>query len=190
MPVEVLWGEREEQEVDAAHLVDIGAGVIVRRQLSCRAWPDEDDDELPYEVTLTASYNEDGGCYEVERMDVARVPGGPPVTSHEMRSIPVAGLLRGISFAAVVAFARGPKRLDLEPPEMPNNELPRKLDAAAYRKIAIVHRVALLLGKRATQQVADHFGVSRSTAYSWIKTIESQGVAEPVWQPMRDEVDE
>ena len=183
MPVTLLTPV-DRSDATYAGLVDAGAGLLVYRYLGCRYEPEKGEGST--EVTLWALYGDEARRYEIDRIEVQRPKGGPALSSTDLRAVPVASLFAGISHRAAWGTAEpaeGNSWNFSRPFNMPNNELPKKLDDGAYRKIGLVHRSHEILGNKATTELAKHFDVGRTTAYTWLKEIDDRGLMRPVVPP-------
>lgn len=162
--------------------VDAGGGLIVRRYVGCRytSGVDEPEGAPPFDVVIWAGYDDESQRYEIDRIEVQRADGEPALSSQSLRAVPVATLFRGLAERGVIGTVDTPTGPLARPFQMPNDELPAKLDGDAYRKIGRVHRVHEIIGNRATQELAEHFGVGRTKAYTWTKEITERGIMAPV----------
>ena len=154
--------------------VDAGGGLLVRRRVGYRYEPSGPDDEVPYEIETWAEYHQDTGTYRIKDTRLRAIEGGPDVSTDTLRVVPLATLLASLGAKVVL---RWPEPLT----GMPEPRLPRgALDERSLIEVGIVHRLYDTIGNRSTAMVAEHYGVSRSTAQKWIREARDRDLIAPV----------
>lgn len=131
-----------------------------------------DMNELDYDVTLDVELTD--GRYECVDLTCSRRPGGPPVTTNGIRSIPIGRLIeQGIA----------PYVLHSTP--NPHAEGEWVVSPAGYSddelvKVAAIYRLAYACGLPPTTAVANALGVTQSVAGNRVmKARRKEGLLDP-----------
>jgi hypothetical protein len=106
-------------------------------------------------------------------------PEGQPVTATALRGVNLGSLIDGIprrvrDEVAATAAPLAELAERISPVEQRRRGRPSQYDLDHWKAVAIVYRKAA--GRKPTQAVADHFGVSRPTASGWVRRCRDLGV--------------
>jgi hypothetical protein len=152
------------------------------------------EDYRGFDVAATVAYN--GRRLEVHRLTVSKRADGSAVTGEALRTIAVEDVLRE---SARHALARGVGAVKIAPTvarghwAAPDADVARTVGAAAAERlremgparetleaVAVVYRVAEVIGEPPTKAVREAFGISQSTAGAWIGRARSAELVPPV----------
>jgi hypothetical protein len=139
--------------------IDIGDGITIPPEVSARA-----SIQGGLKTKMTAVYDPAVGRYRVTQMTIS-ASDGHEITGELLRTIKVADDLRLVTQGAVAhRMARWPKDLAANGPTV-----------ETLKQVALIYRLALLLGDAPTQAVSDQLGVPRSTAGRWVTRARDRG---------------
>jgi hypothetical protein len=148
-------------------MVDIGDGIKINRTVhGYMTFPD-----AGCAGRVEADYDETAGRYRIRKVEVEAIDGHE-LTGTELRKIRVADVLRdGVQRQFTgelwpVISRRGTDALEVS--QGPTNE--------TLKLVALVYRLALVVGDGPTNTVADQLGIPRSTAGRWVTRARDRGL--------------
>jgi hypothetical protein len=144
----------------------------------------EDREPLDYDLEVTLDVV--AGRMQCTDLRVMRRPGGPPVTSENLRRIPVAYIVGFASQNAGVVSEIEPdpdspdgyREIAYQPP--PKDFADRGMTTEALEHAARVYRWAVALGDKPYGVLQRDFGLPRAKAARWIATARRRGILEPI----------
>lgn len=138
--------------------------------------------ESPYDLALTLQPQ--NGSLVVQAMQVSQQPGGEPVTVDGLRAIPLTSYRDAGSWGLYLHHdkvhqrASGP-RVVREPITYPEDGI----KAAKYgpnddalEALALIYKVALIIGRPPTREVATELNLTRPTAGRWVMKARAKGL--------------
>ena len=136
----------------------LGDGLRIPREMSVQSTSTE------YECDVSARYDEQAGRYITQRVTVT-ARDGHEVTGETLRGIRVAELLRHKTQGTLAhLMPRWPRELAEAGPTV-----------ETLQAVAVIYRLALMLGDSPTQAVAEELGIPRSTAGRWVTRSRDRG---------------
>jgi hypothetical protein len=147
--------------------------------------PGSDDAEpLDYDLELTLDVV--AGRMQCTDLRVTRRPGGPPVTSENLRRIPIASMVGfAIQHVGVVMEAEPDPDWDVGYREVPYQPPPDDFAAGgmtdeALEHTARVYRWAMATGAKPYGVLERDFNLPRAKASRWIATARRRGILGPI----------
>lgn len=147
--------------------VDIGGGFSVWSPCAVVV---TEDPSTPYDVKLELAIED--GRFEVQQLTATRKPGGPPLTTEQLRLVSVAKIAaRAVAqvMPEIVQSAPGAFQIGGEAPS-PADEL---------EHVAALYRLAYVCGLHPIQHVADQLDIPKSTAAKKVIRAREAGLLGP-----------
>lgn len=154
--------------------VDAGGGLIVHKRWAYTYEPAGPDEDVPYRIRCEISWLDDEGHYDLDKVTIEAIPGGPRTVASYLRVIPLTKMAQSIGDQVVIEW---PKGFD----GVPDRRINLKVDPEdGMRRIALVHRVhEIFPANKATSALAEHYGVSISTAQRYVREARAAGLMQP-----------
>jgi hypothetical protein len=160
-----------------AVLVPLGPGMVVESpQIATYDWKGYD---LELVVTAEPAGEDRVGRFVCSSLTMRAQPGGPPVTSEAIRSVPVSTMVKraGARTWQTVEFINGAMSLTdarLTPEMVERLRLRGPVDES-LQWVARIYRSALVFGDPPTRAVEATLGLPRSTAGRWVSMARDKG---------------
>lgn len=125
------------------------------------------DDPVPFDVAIDAVL--ENGRYVVESLSAQRTAGGPPITTEQLRLIPVGRILaEGLATLVrmTVPVSSGEARITTDPRPLADD----------LSTVAAIYRIAYACGLPPTKTVAEMLGLPASTANKRVIRARREGL--------------
>lgn len=178
----VVSGNSRRPETNAK-LIEVAPGLVAPSPVFVMA----DVDGLEVELTVVAVPGEDGraGRLMCSHLEVRQTPGGPPVTTDLLRSVPIMLLIKyaGATVRDLVDRTTGLTTVRVLTEERRQELREAGPTAATLEWVAYLYRLATVLGEPPLRSVETTFEIPRSTAGGWVAQARKRGFLGPAEGP-------